>query len=97
MDGNERKRVAARVTGRVQGVGFRHFTRQTAQQIGASGWVRNEPDGSVKLEVEGTTDQVNQLMKAVASGPRSARVDKVETTEQDPQGADERFRVRYHR
>ncbi|NBC01783.1 MAG: acylphosphatase [Bacteroidetes bacterium] len=91
-----RTRQAARVTGRVQGVGFRHFTRQTARRLDLSGWVRNEPDGSVRLEAEGPPDAVEQLMKAVHAGPPAARVDEVDTDARTPTGSTEAFRVRYH-
>ena len=91
-----RTRQAARITGRVQGVGFRHFTRQTARRLDLSGWVRNEPDGSVRLEAEGPHDAVEQLLEAVHEGPPAARVDEVDTDARNPTGSTEAFRVRYH-
>ena len=45
--------------GRVQGVGFRYLTRRAADLIGVTGWVRNERDGSVTLEIQGTEEQVD--------------------------------------
>lgn len=91
-----RTRRAARITGRVQGVGFRHFTRQTARRLDLSGWVRNEPDGAVRLEVEGPPDAVEQLLEAVHQGPPAARVDAVDTDVREATGSTEAFRVRYH-
>lgn len=91
-----RTRRAAHITGRVQGVGFRHFTRQTARRLDLSGWVRNEPDGSVRLEAEGPPDDVERLIEAVHEGPPTARVDQVDTDPREPTGSAEDFRVRYH-
>jgi len=45
---DDRKAVLVRITGRVQGVGFRVWTRQQAQRLGLTGWVCNEDDGSVR-------------------------------------------------
>jgi len=53
METDTQERLSARITGRVQGVGFRNFTQMRARQLGVSGWVRNEQDGSVRLEAEG--------------------------------------------
>jgi acylphosphatase len=57
------------VHGRVQGVGFRAATKQIADQIGVNGWVRNQPDGSVLIEVEGEHEQMNEFIKQVDQGP----------------------------
>ena len=51
--------------GRVQGVGFRYLTRRAADLIGVTGWVRNEADGSVTLEIQGTEEQVDGVMLAL--------------------------------
>ena len=52
------RRVAAHFTGTVQGVGFRWTCRELANQLGLTGWVRNEYDGSVSLEVQGEGEDV---------------------------------------
>src|SRR5690606_23075698 len=67
-------RLSAVVRGRVQGVGFRHFTRQQALALGVVGWVRNEHDGSVALEAEGPRTDLESLLQAVRRGPSAARV-----------------------
>ena len=69
------ERLSVRLTGRVQGVGFRHFTRQAAQRLDVAGWVRNESDGSVRVEAEGPREDLEDLLEAVQAGPRSARVE----------------------
>ena len=66
--------VQVRVTGRVQGVAFRWETQHEAERLGAVGWVRNEPDGSVTAHVEGEPDVVNDLVVWLRHGPPAARV-----------------------
>lgn len=79
-------RVRLRVTGRVQGVGFRWFVKETARRLGLAGWVRNASDGSVELEAAGPADQVGRLRDAVGRGPDGARV---EALHEQPAGDDE--------
>lgn len=56
------ERRLVRFTGRVQGVGFRMTARAVAQSLKLSGWVRNEPDGSVLMEVQGPPDTIEQCL-----------------------------------
>lgn len=67
-----------RVTGRVQGVGFRWWTRSLATGLGLTGAVRNLPDGSVVVHARGTDDQLRDLRTRLAGGPPGARVSSVE-------------------
>ncbi|MBG3876516.1 acylphosphatase [Desulfovibrio oxamicus] len=67
-----------RVTGRVQGVGFRSWTGRTARALGLAGWVRNLPDGSVELEAQGPVERMDALREALWKGPVFARVTGVE-------------------
>jgi len=73
------QRLHAKIFGRVQGVNFRFYTRQTAAQIGVTGWVRNRVDGSVEVIAEGTPQQLKKLMQFLNTGPQSASVSQVET------------------
>lgn len=66
------------VHGRVQGVGFRHFARISANRIGVTGWVRNNYDGTVEIWAEGTEAELRQLIAIVNRGPSRGEVDKVE-------------------
>jgi acylphosphatase len=59
-------RKAVRYNGRVQGVGFRATTRQLAEDLSVTGWVRNEPDGSVRLEVQGKAAEIESLLGRIA-------------------------------
>ncbi len=54
--------------GWVQGVGFRYRARQAADYYGATGWVKNEPDGSVCMEIQGTQEQIDQVILAIERG-----------------------------
>lgn len=54
-----------KITGRVQGVGFRYRARYAASNLGVTGWVKNEWDGSVALEAQGTIDQIDQMLKVI--------------------------------
>ena len=67
-----------RVTGRVQGVGFRWWTRKAARALGVVGRVWNEPDGSVEVRVGGTSGALDRLEAQLRQGPALARVTAVE-------------------
>jgi acylphosphatase len=68
------KRLHARVTGRVQGVGFRYYVMTAASQIGLRGWVRNRRDGSVEVLAEGDREKLDLLVQALKRGSRSSLV-----------------------
>jgi len=78
MNTSSHQRLTARVTGRVQGVYFRVFTRNQARLLDLSGWVRNEYDGSVCLTAEGPRETLERLLIAVQRGPSGARVEHVD-------------------
>jgi len=67
-----------RVLGRVQGVGFRQFVRERARALDLSGWVKNQPDGSVELLVSGDDDATARLLDVVRRGPPYADVAAIE-------------------
>ena len=83
-----------RVTGRVQGVFFRAWTRDEARRLAVNGWVRNCADGSVEAHVEGDDVQVRALIERLNQGPPHARVDRVDVTEAPPEQAAS-FEVRH--
>jgi acylphosphatase len=73
------ERRAYRLTGRVQGVGFRWWARQTAVGLGLRGVVRNDPDGPVWVEAEGDAATMDQFEALLHTGPPGARVEQVTT------------------
>ncbi|MCX7646166.1 MAG: acylphosphatase [Rhodobacteraceae bacterium] len=73
-----------RVTGRVQGVGFRAWTARRARALGLDGWVRNEPDGSVAALIAGPPDAVAAMLAELRRGPPAARVERMESAPADP-------------
>lgn len=85
----------ARVTGRVQGVAFRAWTKGRARALGLTGWVRNEADGSVTALLAGEPQAVAEMERALHEGPPHAKVTGVETAAADPADAPPDFRVLY--
>jgi len=75
---SSKERLSARITGRVQGVGFRQFVLSNAQRLGLRGYVRNLPDGTVECEAAGPEDRINRLEEHLRRGPSASRVDEVE-------------------
>ncbi|HXX37251.1 MAG TPA: acylphosphatase [bacterium] len=67
-------RVRAFVSGRVQGVGFRDFTRREARRLGLAGYVRNLPDGRVEVLAEGARGTLESLLSVLRDGPPGAWV-----------------------
>jgi acylphosphatase len=76
-----KRRLRIHVYGHVQGVYFRASTRQEAQRRGLAGFARNEPNGSVLVDVEGEGDDLARLVEWCRIGPPSARVSRIETEE----------------
>lgn len=84
-----------RIHGRVQGVGFRFYTREQARRFGFRGWVRNRADGSVETVAIGSISQVDSFEAAVRRGPSASRVSSVERSElTDVESADS-FEILY--
>ena len=78
---NEVETLLVRITGKVQGVGFRFSTVRQAHSTGVTGWVRNLDDGAVEALLQGPHDHVDKLLSWMHMGPPAARVDEVEITE----------------
>ncbi len=68
-------------TGKVQGVFYRASTKSKADELGLSGWVRNETDGSVAVHVEGNPQATKDMIAWCKSGPQFARVNEVHVQE----------------
>lgn len=72
------KRVEIKVCGQVQGVFFRQGVKELAEELGLTGWVKNEEDGSVKIVVEGEEENLQKLIEWCKKGTRWSKVEKVE-------------------
>jgi acylphosphatase len=76
-----KKHLAITITGKVQGVFFRASAKETADDLGLNGFVRNEPDGRVYIEVEGDDIILEQFLEWCWQGPPRARIDKMDVQE----------------
>ena len=78
MQGLCRKRII--FYGYVQGVGFRYRARQAAQMLGCTGWVKNEWDGSVSMEIQGSETDIDRVIEAIELG-RYVRIENMDVKE----------------
>jgi acylphosphatase len=67
-------------TGYVQGVGFRYRARHAASLYGCTGWVKNEWDGSVTMEIQGNPEDINRVIQAIRAG-RYIEIEKIDEKE----------------
>jgi len=88
------ERLTARITGRVQGVGFRWWVQRHAQELGLTGWVMNGDDErSVQLVAEGPSEGLDALERFIHAGPRGAMVETVDARRGPASGEFERFGI----
>ena len=87
------KGVRATVRGSVQGVGFREAAVRKAGEVGVLGWVRNEDDGTVVVQAEGSEEAVDAMVGWLGEGPRGAEVEEVEVSKTKVEGH-EQFAIR---
>lgn len=80
-----------RIHGHVQGIGFRYWFSDCAQELKLTGWVRNRVDGTVEAMLRGDCDAVTQMIEWAQTGPRGARVQRVEVS--DSEELFERFEI----
>jgi acylphosphatase len=83
-----------RVTGHVQGVGFRYFVWREAEALGVDGWVRNRTDGTVEALISGTDEQHMEIRHRLEEGPRWARVIAVEVGDRPGEPIAQGFEIR---
>jgi acylphosphatase len=79
--------VRLRITGRVQGVGYRAWAIETARRLGLRGWVRNRADGSVEALVTGDAAAVARMIDACRDGPFAARVRDLAASDAEDDGS----------
>ncbi|RCS24528.1 acylphosphatase [Phyllobacterium salinisoli] len=85
--------MQVRITGKVQGVSFRVWTRTEAQKLGLAGWVRNEEDGSVKAFIVGPESAVSTMLRRLRQGPSGASVTDVVWEKADPGELPQSFNI----
>lgn len=83
------------VTGRVQGVGFRHYTMQKANELGIFGWVKNMPDDSILIVAQGDEPVINTFIDFLYIGPTRSRVIQVSKSEMISSTNFHNFSVKY--
>ena len=89
-----KKRVGIRIYGFVQGVNFRYYTKEEAEKLNLSGWVKNEPDDSITIVAEGEGEDLKNLIEWSKKGPPLASIENVKIEWQEPRG-EKGFKVRY--
>jgi len=88
--------LEVRVTGRVQGVGFRYFTLEVARRLSLGGYVMNMPDGGVRAYAEGPRESLEQFLHALQQGPSGAWVRAVRATWGVATGAYSTFTIQHN-
>ena len=83
------------IAGKVQGVCFRLETQKAARGFGAKGWVRNLPDGTVEVWVEGERNQVEALIEWCRKGAPLSRVERIDLSRQEFSGRYDSFEITY--
>ncbi|TGB04604.1 acylphosphatase [Halobacillus salinus] len=82
------------VHGRVQGVGFRASVQQVAVRLEVNGWIKNKSDGTVELEAEGNSDQLDHLEQEIEKGPSPfAKVRHMDVSKKEPTQKENKFQV----
>ncbi len=89
------KRVQIIISGRVQGVWFRHNTNIVGNKLGLKGFVRNLPDGRVEVVAEGTEEKLQQLINFCRTGPEGAHVEDVDIKYEEPADEFKTFSIKY--
>ena len=89
-----KRRIQYTFTGRVQGVGFRYRAYHAAHSLGLTGWVRNEPDGSVTMEVQGEQHVIDSMLGMIKNSSY-IRIDNLQSTEIPLNSEEPSFKISY--
>ena len=95
IDDENAVRKFINVDGRVQGVGFRYFVQMTAREIGITGWVKNNTDGSVSMEIQGTTEMLDKLIEKIKIGNGVSRVEQMNIEDREIEKGANKFVITY--
>jgi acylphosphatase len=86
--------VLVTITGRVQGVWFRDWTKRQADRLALSGWVRNRPDASVEVLLCGDRESVDDMIRKCHTGSPMSRVDNIVVNDHEGGGPEQGFEIR---
>ncbi len=89
------KRLHIHLSGRVQGVGYRYFTRDKALKAGVTGWVMNLPDGKVEAEIQGSENVLIDFLSVLRKGPPIGFVRDIVKYDVPVEEGEEHFIIRY--
>ena len=89
------QRCFCRAKGKVQGVGFRVFVQQQASELAITGWVHNEDDGTVTMELQGEEHELERLKNRIRLGNFFIRVDDFAEEEREVLAEETGFKIRY--
>jgi len=89
------KRISIIISGRVQGVGFRYFTRDIAGEMNLTGYIRNSCDGRVEIEVQGDSEMLDLFVEKLRVGPQLSRVTSYTTSDMSIIEHESEFIIRY--
>ncbi len=76
-----KKHFRLKITGRVQGVGFRYFVFAQAKKFNLTGYTKNENDNSILIEIEGEDKDLESFLKKCRKGPLFSKIEKFEIVE----------------
>lgn len=85
--------LRVRVEGRVQGICFRYYARETGVELGLTGWVRNCPDGAVETLIHGPDEAVKRMLEWLGHGPPSAVVSRIQVDPADGEALPSGFKI----
>lgn len=88
-------RLYVNVVGRVQGVGFRFFVRQTALSMKVTGWVKNESDGSVSMEIQAEPQVLDALIERLKKGNGYSKILQLESKNLEVEKGERKFVINY--
>jgi len=77
-----KQKIHVFISGIVQGVGYRIWTKTEADKLNLTGWIKNLPDGRVEAVFQGEASAVIEMLKRCRQGPRSAKVNQIESVEE---------------
>ncbi len=95
MIDQDKLKVQVFISGRVQGVNFRHYTQKEASSLGLTGWVRNLPDSRVEAVFEGNSEAIHRMVAWCYSGPTLADIENVEVDYFAPTGEFSSFEIKW--